>query len=122
MCDTNQEGFLSHKGLQVFQRLNGHFASDEEIIAIVRRLDADASQRISYQEFSDGLRPIYGHIPKPQLERPLPSVIRRSQSPFRMSHSGSIRKVRFEDGGIVGRAEAVLDRARTANQVSRRIV
>jgi hypothetical protein len=35
---------------------------------------------------------------------------------MRMSHSGSIRKVRFEDGGVVGRAEAVLGKARLANK------
>lgn len=43
MCDCHSEGTLSHKSLQTFLKLNGHFASDEEIIAIVRRLDADAS-------------------------------------------------------------------------------
>ena len=43
MCDAHSEGFLSHRSLQTFLKLNGHFAADEEIIAIVRRLDADAS-------------------------------------------------------------------------------
>lgn len=41
-CDTTQEGYLNGRNIQTFLRLNGHFASDEEIIAIVRRMDADA--------------------------------------------------------------------------------
>lgn len=47
-CDTTQEGFLNGRNIQGFLRMNGHFASDEEIIAIVRRMDADADQIIKY--------------------------------------------------------------------------
>ena len=50
-CDANHEGFITYKSLQIFLRLNGYFAPDEEILAIVRRIDADADQRINFQEF-----------------------------------------------------------------------
>lgn len=56
-CDANHEGFINHNSLKLFQRLNGHFASDEEVVAIVRRLDADADQRINFKEFCDFMKP-----------------------------------------------------------------
>lgn len=61
MCDVSQEGYLSHRSIQSFLRLNGHFASDEEIIAIVRRVDANADQKITYEEFLEMISPV--HVP-----------------------------------------------------------
>ncbi len=37
-------------------RLQGHYATDSEVIAIIRRLDVDADQKITYDEFADGFR------------------------------------------------------------------
>ena len=42
--DTTREGFLSYRNIQTFLRLNGQFGADEQIIAMVRRMDADADQ------------------------------------------------------------------------------
>lgn len=55
--DTTREGFLNSRNIQSFLRQNGHFATDEEIIAIVRRLDADADQIIKFPEFCEGISP-----------------------------------------------------------------
>ena len=38
-------------------RLNGFYATESEIVAIVRRLDIDADQKITYSEWADGVRP-----------------------------------------------------------------
>ena len=40
--DCTNEGVLNHRNIAQFLRLNGHNASDAELIAIVRRIDADA--------------------------------------------------------------------------------
>jgi EF-hand domain pair len=38
-------------------RLNGFYATESELVAIVRRLDLDADQKITYSEFADAVRP-----------------------------------------------------------------
>jgi len=38
--------------------LNGHNAADSELIAIVRRVDADADQRINFEEFCEAFTPV----------------------------------------------------------------
>lgn len=40
--DCTNEGVLTHRNIAQFLRLNGHNAADSELIAIVRRIDADA--------------------------------------------------------------------------------
>ena len=40
--DCTNEGVLNHRNIAQFLRLNGHNASGAEVIAIVRRIDADA--------------------------------------------------------------------------------
>ena len=40
--DMTQDGFLNYNNIRGFLRMNGYPTSDEEIIAIVRRLDGDA--------------------------------------------------------------------------------
>ena len=101
-CDTTNEGFLNTRNIQSFLRLNGHFATDEELIAIVRRLDADADQIIKYQEFCDGVSPVIGFMPTVHNNKNLTSILNRSQSPLRSSFVGnrsSKKLVRFEEGG-----------------------
>ena len=39
-----------------FLRLNGMRASEAEVIAIIRRLDIDADQRITFEEFSQTMQ------------------------------------------------------------------
>lgn len=52
--DNRGEGFLEYNNIMNFCRMNSYRASESEIIAIVRRLDIDADQRITFNEF-DGL-------------------------------------------------------------------
>ena len=40
--DGTNEGVLNHRNIAQFLRLNGFNATDAELIAIVRRIDADA--------------------------------------------------------------------------------
>lgn len=66
--DTTHEGFLNHRNIQTFLRLNGHVASDSELIAIVRRMDSDADQRISFDEFREAASPIVFEYPSTHPE------------------------------------------------------
>lgn len=43
---------MNHRNILAFLRINGYYATDEEIIAIVRRLDEDADQRVNFSEFA----------------------------------------------------------------------
>jgi hypothetical protein len=43
--------------LRAFLMKTGHYPKDEEVIAIVRRLDADADNKIFYAEFSESIKP-----------------------------------------------------------------
>ena len=51
--DNRGEGALNYHNIMNFCRMNSWRASESEIIAIVRRLDIDADQRITYNEFCD---------------------------------------------------------------------
>lgn len=37
--------------------MNGYYATEAEIVAIIRRLDVDADQKITYDEFIEAFRP-----------------------------------------------------------------
>mmetsp|Transcript_17469 Transcript_17469/g.23578 ORF Transcript_17469/g.23578 Transcript_17469/m.23578 type:complete len:106 (-) Transcript_17469:1418-1735(-) len=51
--DNRGEGFLNYNNLMNFCRMNSWRASESQIIAIVRRLDVDADQRITFNEFTE---------------------------------------------------------------------
>jgi Ca2+-binding EF-hand superfamily protein len=55
--DNLRELALNARNIQSFLRLNGFYATESEIVAIVRRLDIDADQKITYSEWADALRP-----------------------------------------------------------------
>jgi Ca2+-binding EF-hand superfamily protein len=40
--DTTRDYVLNHRNIQSFLRINGFYATDSEIVAIIRRLDIDA--------------------------------------------------------------------------------
>jgi Ca2+-binding EF-hand superfamily protein len=40
--DVSNDGFLNHRNIQLFLKEQNFYATDEELIAIVRRLDEDA--------------------------------------------------------------------------------
>jgi Ca2+-binding EF-hand superfamily protein len=55
--DSTRDLALNSRNIQSFLRLNGFYATESEIVAIVRRLDVDADQKVTYSEWADGVRP-----------------------------------------------------------------
>ena len=55
--DTTRDLALNGRNIQSYLRLNGYFATEGEIVAIIRRLDIDADQKITYTEFCEAMRP-----------------------------------------------------------------
>jgi Ca2+-binding EF-hand superfamily protein len=55
--DSLRELALNARNIQSFLRLNGFYATESEIVAIVRRLDIDADQKITYSEWAEAVRP-----------------------------------------------------------------
>jgi Ca2+-binding EF-hand superfamily protein len=49
--------FVDRKNLKSFFRKHGHITSNEEVMAIIRRMDMDADARLSKQEFIEGIKP-----------------------------------------------------------------
>lgn len=49
--DNRGEGALNYNNIMNFCRMNSWRASESEVIAIIRRLDVDADQQITAQEF-----------------------------------------------------------------------
>ena len=80
-------------------RLNGFVATDAEVIAIIRRLDADGDNRVMLDEFADGLRPaISSPLPAPistsaafeeSKARPSSPLRRTATSPLRAEGAGA---------------------------------
>lgn len=56
--DMHRHGFLCFNTILHFCRASGYNAQECEIIAVIRRLDVDADQRIKYEEFSRIMQPI----------------------------------------------------------------
>jgi len=50
-------GYIDKKNLKSFLRKHGHLATNEEVIAIIRRMDLDADARLSKVEFIEGIKP-----------------------------------------------------------------
>ena len=80
-------------------RLNGFIATDAEVIAIIRRLDADGDNRVMLDEFAEGLRPaIPSPLPAPATAsstfeeskgRPSSPLRRTATSPLRAEGAGA---------------------------------
>ena len=49
--DVNRDGFITFNSMMNFLRLNGMRATESEVIAVIRRLDIDADQKITFEEF-----------------------------------------------------------------------
>ena len=55
--DANRNYFLNADEIRSFCRVNGFFATESEVIAIIRRLDIDADQKVTYDEWVEAVRP-----------------------------------------------------------------
>ena len=54
--DEANEGDINPDNLRAFFKSNGYYPTEDEVIAIVRRLDVDADCKISYEEFCEGIK------------------------------------------------------------------
>lgn len=68
------EGKIDTVNLDAFLRFHGHFASDIELLSIIRRMDADGDATVSANEWSDFLRENAALAPLPP---PLPTYLPR---------------------------------------------
>lgn len=58
--DRYNSGAINNANLSAFLRTQGHFASEIELVAIIRRIDQDGDANVGYSEWADFLRPISG--------------------------------------------------------------
>ena len=54
--DKFNEGFINTYNLSAFLKNNGVFASERELLCMIRRIDTDGDAKLSYSEFSDFLK------------------------------------------------------------------
>jgi Ca2+-binding EF-hand superfamily protein len=57
VIDVLRVGFIEHRHIADFLKKNGHYATESELIAIIRRLDVDADQRVTFDEWVEAIRP-----------------------------------------------------------------
>jgi len=63
-------------------RQNGHFASEMELLAIIRRIDTDGDASVDYNEFAEFVRPLVP-VARPVLAGPIPPARVVVTSPIR---------------------------------------
>lgn len=54
--DDLNEGDFKPDNIRAFLKNNGYYPTEDEVIAIVRRLDLDADCKISYAEFCEAIK------------------------------------------------------------------
>lgn len=91
--DVTREGFLNYRNIQSFLRMNGQFATDEQVIAMVRRLDADADQIVQFPEFCELLNPAKPPHSFESNPFAVKSVIRRNKYKKTLSESTAGRRL-----------------------------
>ena len=86
--DVYRTGVLSTVNISDFLRSQGHLASELELVAIVRRIDADGSCTINLREWDDFMRPLGGV--KPVYASPARTVSTRYSSPVRVRTTATL--------------------------------
>lgn len=99
--DVSRDGHLTFSSLLNFFRINGYNPIETEVVAVIRRLDCDANQRITFEEF----RMLFGEDESPansyivssprEALSPKSSAI-KGTSPMRRKQS-SPKRVAFEE-------------------------
>lgn len=100
--DKYNDGRIDTFNLGSFLRACGHYASEHELLQIVRRMDTDGDGRLNYTEFSNFVRSSYPAVKsepvsEPRASSPLKSSagLRSSSpvrsSPVRQSHCSPVR-------------------------------
>ena len=90
--DIHRDGFITYNNTMNFLRLNGMRASEGEVIAIIRRLDIDADQKITFEEWCKTMQD------NNDLELPLhqdPTSPMREDPYFR--HTSPVKGVQHRD-------------------------
>jgi Ca2+-binding EF-hand superfamily protein len=95
--DSLRDYVLNHRNIQSFLRINGFVATDGEVIAIIRRLDSDGDNKVTLDEFIEGVRyavPIVSSLPPvtttfEESKRPSSPLRRTAASPLRQTESAS---------------------------------
>jgi len=90
--DSLREYSLNHNNIQRFLRLNGFVATDGEVIAMIRRIDSDGDNRITLDEFIEGVRTATPVVPSPIPSSTLYEESKRSSSPLRRSAASPLRQ------------------------------
>lgn len=85
--DRYNSGRIDTVNAGSFLRQNGHFASEMELLAIIRRMDTDGDACLVYSEFADFLRP---SSPAPR-SMPVPESPARSSSAFRARNTSPLK-------------------------------
>lgn len=83
-----RSGVLNTVNIGDFLRSQGHYASETELVAIVRRIDTNGDCTISSGEFAEFLRPLGGV--KPTYASPARTASTRYSSPVRVRTTTSL--------------------------------
>ena len=78
--DKYNDGRITTHNLGSFLRSTGHYATERELLQIIRRIDTDGDAKIQYAEFSDFIRS--ANPPRPE---PRPSTSPARSSPLKAS-------------------------------------
>jgi Ca2+-binding EF-hand superfamily protein len=104
--DSLRDYTLNHRNIQTFLRLNGFVATDAEVIAVIRRLDADGDNRVMLEEFAEAVRPaIPSPIPATTVTSPTFEETKRPSSPLRRTAASPLRA---EAGATLGASSSNL--------------
>lgn len=60
--DRPESGVIASGNLGEFLKKLGHFASESELLAIIRRIDTDGDAQLNLAEFSEFLKPLGHHV------------------------------------------------------------
>ena len=87
--DRYNDGRINTLNLGTFLRNVGHYASETELLAIVRRIDTDGDANLSYSEFCDFVRSQYPPSRPAYEPPPRPSSASRGRNSSPLRPSGS---------------------------------
>ncbi|OMJ72439.1 hypothetical protein SteCoe_29118 [Stentor coeruleus] len=85
VIDYPSSSFLTREKIYNFLRRNGKVVFDDDVDAILRRMDIDGDERLSYSEWSDTIRPQEPRASSPNRRSPSRGSPVRHSSPLRRS-------------------------------------
>ena len=96
--DFPSTNMISREKLTDFLRRNGKIVFEEDIDAVLRRMDIDGDERLSFSEFSDSLRPQEPVFPVSPQRSPGRSSPVRHSSPLRRTGGSPSRTASSSSG------------------------